>query len=658
MRRSTLGLILLVLLALPFPAVAVDLVPSAAVPASAQQASPSGPNADLPQATRQADPDERQATLDRLLAAPRPQRDPVALTSRVTGTQIPWAATQPFVGPLQAGRKDTFHVLDQTDNQYKERHATLRLVSTRAYWYVQDGESASDGDLALTAQQFDDLVVPKVHSVFGQEWSPGIDGDPRVTIVLGSVPGVAGYFSSWDEYPRSVFRYSNEREMIHVNLGSVRLGAPSLSGTLAHEFQHMVHWHANPQAETWVDEGFGELASELVDASRTQSTGGFQRRPDIQLTTWSQDGQNGTHYQASYLFNRYVAQRFGQASIGAWLTEKGRPPESITAYLSRAGFGVTFDDVFADWIVANLLDDPAVGDGRYAHDGIEHRAPVSLTLNPDGAPSDQTVSQYGAKYVELQGTGADADLVFEGSPSVRLVGADATSGRGLWWSNRGDGLDSSMTRQFDLSGVTTATLSFNLWYDTERDFDFLYVLASADGGARWDVLHGVSADDANPTGNAIGPGYSGKSGAAGGRGGEPAWIGETVDLTPYAGGPVLVRFEYVTDQGYNARGVLIDDVAIPEIGFLDDAETDGAWTADGFLRSGNVIPQTWSLQLVEYRRGGPTTVRPLRADASGEAVERLARLGGEVERAVLVVSGLAPRTLETAPFRVTLRPAA
>ena len=43
-----------------------------------------------------------------------------------------------------------------------------------------------------------------------------------------------------------------------------------------------------------------------------------------------------------------------------------------------------------------------------------------------------------------------------------------------------------------------------------------------------------------------------------------------------------------------------------------------------------------------------------------------ARVGGGIEgdvhahrttRAVLVVSGLAPRTLETAPYRVTLRPA-
>ena len=141
---------------------------------------------------------------------------------------MPWAATEPFVGPLQVGRQDTFFVLDQNDNQYKARLARLRLVSEHAYWYVQEGESIGDGDLATAATQFDQQTVPTIHRVFGSEWAPGIDGDPRVTIFLGTVPGVSAYFSSWDEYPRSVYRFSNEREMIHVSLSSTRPGSPGI----------------------------------------------------------------------------------------------------------------------------------------------------------------------------------------------------------------------------------------------------------------------------------------------------------------------------------------------------------------------------------------------------------------------------------------------
>lgn len=609
-------------------------------------------------AARQDDADDRLATLERLLATPRPPRDPVALAGRLAGATIPWTATQPIVGPLQAGQRDTFYVLDQTDNSYKERQAVLRLVSQYAYWYVQEGESVADADLAAAARQFDERTVPTVHRVFGSEWSPGIDGDDRVTIFLGSVPGVAAYFSSWDEYPRSVYHFSNEREMIHVNVGATRPGSSGFDGTLAHEFQHMVHWHLNPHDDTWLDEGFAEMASALATGRGAGGTGSIQRQPDIQLTSWAQGAQNGLHYQASYLFSHYLAQRFGETALGSIASEPGRPPDTITAYLSHAGLGLTFEEVFGDWLVANLLDDPTVGDGRYAHEGIEHHALVTTALRPDNRPAEQTVQQFGAEYVDLQGEGADAELVFEGAPSVRLVGTDATSGRSLWWSNRADGMDTTLTRSFDLTGVSSATLRFNLWYDTERDFDFFYVMASVDGGNQWQVLRGASATDANPTGNAIGPGYSGKSGGGSGQRGGPDWIAnETVDLTPFAGREVLVRFEYVTDQGYNAGGVALDDLAVPEIGFADGAEADDGWTAEGFLRSGNLIPQSWSLQLVEHHRDGQTMVRPLRANGAGQVTERLPALGGDLDQAVLVVSGLAPRTLEPAPFRVTLRPA-
>jgi hypothetical protein len=604
--------------------------------------------------------DDQPATLERLLATPRPGRDPVAITSRLAGATIPWVATQPFTGPLEVGRHDTFYDLDQGDNTYKPHDAELRLVTEHAYWYVQVGQRVDDGDLAKAAEFFDQQTVPIVHRVFGEEWSPGIDGDPRITIFLGTAPGVSAYFSSADELPRSVFPYSNEREMIHVNLPALSPNSVTFNSTLAHEFQHMVHWHQNPLTETWLDEGLAELSSSLVVTQRTPSIGGFERQPDIPLTTWSQTSQASLHYQASYLFAHYLNQRFGGSDgMRQLLAEHGRPPETITAFLSDAGFGVTFDDVFEDWLVANLLDDATVGDGRYVHNGIDHHASTTRTLQLNDAPADEVVHQYGGEYIELQGDGTDATLEFDGAPTVRLAPADPTSGRSAWWSNRADSMDSTLTRHFDLSGVSSATLQFNLWYETERDFDFAYVLASADGGTTWRVLPGAHAEGQSRSGYAIGPGYTGRSGVAGDAAGSPTWIGETVDLTPFAGqNDVLIRFEYITDQGFNLSGAMIDDIAIPEIGFNDDAETDNGWAAEGFFRSDNTIPQTWSLQLVTHRRDGATSVRALRADTAGHLAEPIPSLGGDIDSAILVVSGLAPRTLETAPFRVSLHPSA
>ncbi|HYU21244.1 MAG TPA: hypothetical protein VEQ11_21360 [Chloroflexota bacterium] len=593
-------------------------------------------------------------TLDLLDSSPQPIRDPVALMSRITGVALPRLVVGGPVEPLQVGRLDNFWVLDQTTNTYRQRDGELRLASPNAYWYVEIGQRVSQDELARSAAVFEEQTYPTVHLYFGTEWSPGIDGDPRITIFLTTVPAVTAYFSSWDEYPRAVYPYSNEREMIHLGLGALRPGTASFDGTLAHEFQHMVHWNMNPSEETWVDEGSAELASWLAVSARSIGTGQFERQPDLQLTSWAEPRVLAPHYQAAFLFMQYFASHYGGPDgLRGLLSERGRPPETFNRYLHTAGYGVVFDDIFEDWLVANVVNDPAVDGGRFAHQRSDIRVALLARLRPDDPPMEDDVHQYGADYVELDGDGSDAELVFEGQPTVRLVGADPTSGQKMWWSNRGDGLDASMTRVFDLRGVGSATLRFNLWFETEKDYDLFYVMASGDGGATWRVLRGANASDWNPTGNAVGPGYSGKSGTPG-----PIWVGEEVDLSPYAGREVLLRFEYVTDQATNFRGVLLDDVAIPEIGYIDDAESETGWAYDGFIRSDNMIPQPWGLRLVQYQRGGGVTIKPLVPDPDRRLVERLPSLGGSVERAILATSGLAPRTLETARYRVVLRRAA
>ena len=45
-----------------------------------------------------------------------------------------------------------------------------------------------------------------------------------------------------------------------------------------------------------------------------------------------------------------------------------------------------------------------------------------------------------------------------------------------------------------------------------------------------------------------------------------------MDLTPYAGKEILVRFEMITDDAVNMPGLLIDKIAIPEIGYTDNVE--------------------------------------------------------------------------------------
>jgi hypothetical protein len=121
-----------------------------------------------------------------------------------------------------------------------------------------------------------------------------------------------------------------------------------------------------------------------------------------------------------------------------------------------------------------------------------------------------------------------------------------------------------------------------------------------------------------------------------------------MDLSPYAGREILLRFEYVTDDAYNDPGFCVDDIAIPELAYTEGAEIDGGWLADGFIRSANVVPQDWAVQVITLGKDTEIERMPISEARQGRIV--VEGLGAVVDRAVLVISAMAPSTTEAASY--------
>jgi hypothetical protein len=314
--------------------------------------------------------------------------------------------------------------------------------------------------------------------------------------------------------------------------------------------------------------------------------------------------------------------------------------------LREEGSDLTYESLFGDWVVANLVDDPDILDGRYGYEDIDPPAvDVETTYFENAYPvSEQaTVHQHGTDYIELQGQ-QPLSFTFTGSTQVGLVDTDAHSGRYVWWSNRGDDSNMTLTQGFDLSGVEQATLSYWTWYHIERDWDYAYVEASTDGGETWNILTTPSGVGTNPNGNSFGWAYTGKSGG----GDTPEWIQEEVDLTEYAGQELLIRFEYITDDAVTQPGFVLDDVSIPEIGYSSDLEEGlGGWESAGFIRHANILSQRWLVQMILFGPETTVTRLELEPDQTGAWTVPLTR---DTERAVLTVTGLAPVTTEWASY--------
>jgi hypothetical protein len=581
-----------------------------------------------------------------------PQRDIRLLAERLRKTGPIPEVVHETPPTYQIGDKHTFWVGNVDTMEHVQITAVLRYETPHLYMWVEEGLSYSESALARSAEQFESSTYATNRAFFGSEWIPGVDNDPHLHILhstgrrMGS--SVAGYYSSADEYSRLANPYSNEREMFYVSLDGLRPGTSYYDGVLAHEFQHMIHWANDRNEETWLNEGCSELAAYL----NGYDPGGFDwlfvADPDVQLTTWPELGSAAAHYGGSYLFVAYFLGRFGEDAMQRVVGHPDNGTAGFDAVL--ADYGLTFDDVFADWLVANYVDNLAVAsaDTKARYTYPDHLVgPVALDAIHDDYPVERrsAVHQYAADYVELTGEG-NLLIAFQGNTRAKLVPREAHSGQYAWWSNRGDDSDAMLTRALDLRSLSSATLQVWMWYDIEEDWDYAYVEISTDGGLTWDVLTGPSSTTSNPNGNSFGPAYTGQS---------DGWIEERFDLGAYAGHEVLLRFEYVTDDAVNRTGWLIDDVRIPELGYDDDMESDtGEWQADGFVYSDNQVSQRYRVQLITM--GRTFQVLPMSLDETQRGQLELQGLGGDVSSAVLVISAIAPVTTEVAGYEYTIQP--
>ncbi len=589
--------------------------------------------------TAQSDPATQ--TLATLRAAVLPVRNRFDLARWYLGvSELPARRVEPV--RYAVGDTQPFETFNLDTNTRFSFTARLALTSQHAHWWFEESFTPDMAALRRSAERFDQVIYPTVRTHFGAEESPGVDADPRLYIIhahnLGS--SVAAYFSSTDHYPRAIVPDSNEHQMFWVNLDTMEIGTSGYEGTLAHEFQHMIHYANDSNESLWLNEGMSELASDL-SGYRADSSGfarAFLNRPQTQLNTWSALADSAPHYGGAYLFMRCFLHHFGTAALRMLSANPTNDLESLTEVFQAlqlteaSGAPLTAEVFFADWVAENWLN---------------KGCPTPLNQAPRSqaiALGEQLLSltQFGTYYLSLPPSGSYS-LSVQSEPTVKVLPTNAYSGSYLWWSNRGDNSHTRLTRAFDLRGVQRATLTFRLWYAIEKDWDYAYLSVSEDDGATWQAIETSESRAVGGNNNPYGAAFTGNSGG----GDLPEWVAVSADLSAYAGKAIVLRFDYLTDDAINLEGMALDDIALPEIGYFHDAEsgTEG-WQAEGFVRIANRLPARTLVQVL----------------ADGEVVERhildrdaplsLTVQGG----AVIAFSGLAEFTTELSLITYTVQP--
>jgi hypothetical protein len=113
-----------------------------------------------------------------------------------------------------------------------------------------------------------------------------------------------------------------------------------------------------------------------------------------------------------------------------------------------------------------------------------------------------------------------------------------------------------------------------------------------------------------------------------------------VDLSPYTGHVIRLRFQYVTDDEYNGQGQLISNISVPKIGYHDDGS---GWSTHGFVRlTANRLPSQWTVQLISYTSKG-TSVSTIPVSARHGSITIDPSKTG-LKKLVVVTFSTAPKT--------------
>jgi len=210
---------------------------------------------------------------------------------------------------------------------------------------------------------------------------------------------------------------SNECDVIYVNCSDHSPSGEYLTAVLAHEFQHLIHYEQDVNEVSWVDEGCAELAMWLF--GNPDNISDFNTHPDTDLTTWNSAWKD---YIKTYLWMLYFYEQYGgKDAIYDFVQEPANSIDGFNNFFASHGHTNVFADSFANWTVANFLDDTSLESGQFGYIG-DSLPPFSTKAEHTTFPVTQTetVNHWAADYVKFISS-KPLTIQFEGADDTEFT---------------------------------------------------------------------------------------------------------------------------------------------------------------------------------------------------------------------------------------------
>ncbi len=319
----------------------------------------------------------------------------------------------------------TFNVLNRVTNQFDEVVGRLVFTGRRARIWIDERDTARikaatiaslargvDTATAATSRNPNKGLIENDEDVFGLPPVNRFDAatptmeDFLLTDIQDNLSGgyIAGFFSPMDQ---TDYDGSNRMNLLYID-SNQGLGTQTAStiagmiGTLAHEYQHLIHYRQNPNSQIFYNEGCSETAS-ILSGYKYRSSSAYLLSTNVPLFRWS----DGTvfndleiDYERAMSFLRYCTEQYGEAFLTKFASSRATNMNRVTDALTQSGAAADWKSTLKGYAVANYVR-KNFADNRYIYAVPLSNAVVkpANTYSDSVTPAGQaTVQQYAAVY--------------------------------------------------------------------------------------------------------------------------------------------------------------------------------------------------------------------------------------------------------------------
>ncbi len=404
------------------------------------------------------------------------------------------------------GDSETFY-MDESSNGATTRATLKKVVSnvptdfgnkTLNVWVSDDSFGTGCGkSRCVTQTMVDELadnflkvgsdndIYDWVTNIFGEEWGSEasskdsylIGSNDEITILLTDIGndnspsgGIVGYFHAKDNYKQSNESGSNERIMFYAdavmfaNTDNGDFWQKEMYSTLAHEFQHMIHFYQktvllDASDDTWINEMLSETTEDLVatkihhtgprgvvdtdgSAGNSGNTKGryplFNENNTLSLTAWY---NSLADYSKVNAFGTFLTRNYGGAKVLHDIVHNNKEHEDAIMDAIHKYPGAenkTFDDLLTEWGIAVMLSD---------NDNLAQDLPTYNT-------GDFTEDTYNQSTYDL---GSINFFNYDPQPNIK-TSAGTVQAQGNYYYKVDENLTGTVTIDLTLNGTTEATL--------------------------------------------------------------------------------------------------------------------------------------------------------------------------------------------------------